>query len=426
MSLHGASKPAPIVSTTDEYVARWRTVSKEQDQILSEVLQKNLELEARVKALEYDNWRTRTQLDKYKAERQTLDEKRRVLKTEIEMMKSENDNFKNENPLIVCLLDGDGCIFAQDYLCQGQAGGFKAAEELSTEVTKYLRRLPERIPTGARIVTMVFLSKVGLEGALHRNGICTPEEFTSFLNGFGGAHQLFSIVDVGMGKEAADHKLREYLDMFTKMPQTFKVFFGGGHDNGYQGSLVALHTLGFKEKLVLLQSYTQTAREIGTLCLPTLEIPGLFMTNKLEKRSISKKPHPQTSPQKKRSNSQSKLPKKKVKPLVVPVAGTSVLPGVFVEEEDDDKEYQLPCMDHHMSDLGCQSSTCPFDHESDLSPEQRAQLKDMALSTPCRFTNNNLECSLKECNFGHECPRGPRCDLYGQGQCKFKGFGMHD
>jgi phage shock protein A len=94
MSLHGASKPAPIVSTTDEYVTRWRTVSKEQDQILSEVLQKNLELEARVKALEYDNWRTRTQLDKYKAERQTLDEKRRALKTEIEMMKSENDNFK--------------------------------------------------------------------------------------------------------------------------------------------------------------------------------------------------------------------------------------------------------------------------------------------------------------------------------------------
>jgi hypothetical protein len=69
----------------------------------------------------------------------------------------------------VCLLDGDGCIFSQEYLCQGQAGGFKAAEELSTEVTKYLRGLPERIPTGAKIVTMVFLSKVGLEGVLHRN-----------------------------------------------------------------------------------------------------------------------------------------------------------------------------------------------------------------------------------------------------------------
>lgn len=94
MSLHGSSKSAPILNATDDYVARWRLVSKEQDQILSEVLQKNLELEARVKALEYDNWRTRTQLDKYKAERQTLDEKRRALKTEIEVMKSENDSFK--------------------------------------------------------------------------------------------------------------------------------------------------------------------------------------------------------------------------------------------------------------------------------------------------------------------------------------------
>jgi chromosome segregation ATPase len=94
MSLHDSSKSAPIVSATDDYVARWRLVSKDQDQILSEVLQKNLELEARVKALEYDNWRTRTQLDRYKAERQTLDEKRRALKTEIEVMKSENDSFK--------------------------------------------------------------------------------------------------------------------------------------------------------------------------------------------------------------------------------------------------------------------------------------------------------------------------------------------
>jgi len=71
--------------------------------------------------------------------------------------------------LIVCLLDGDGCIFSQKYLCQGQAGGFKAAEELSTEVMKYLRGLPERIPTGVKIVTMIFLSKAGLESVLHRN-----------------------------------------------------------------------------------------------------------------------------------------------------------------------------------------------------------------------------------------------------------------
>ena len=94
MSCNDGPNAVPITSATDEYVSRWRLVSKEQDQILSEVLQKNLELEARVKALEYDNWRIRTQLDKYKAERQTLEEKRRTMKTEIEAMKSEVDVVK--------------------------------------------------------------------------------------------------------------------------------------------------------------------------------------------------------------------------------------------------------------------------------------------------------------------------------------------
>jgi hypothetical protein len=121
----------------------------------------------------------------------------------------------------------------------------------------------------------------------------------------------------------------------------------GGHDNGYQGSLVALHTLGFKEKLVLLQSYTQTAREIGTLRLPTLEIPGLFMTSKLDKRPVFKKTRVQSepvfshsspanlpprsaSPQKKGSNGQSKWSKKKNKAAVAPAAGGGGLPGVNI------------------------------------------------------------------------------------------------
>jgi len=266
------------------------------------------------------------------------------------------------------------------------------------------------------------------------------------MDGFGGAHQLFSIVDVGTGKEAADHKLREYLDMFTRMPQTFKVFFGGAHDNGYQGSLASLQTLGYKEKLILLQSYTQTAREIGALRLPTLETSGLFMANKLDARPILKKTHAHTEPvfsnhiqlsssssSRKRSNSQTKGQKKKNKPLPPATTDRAVLLGaerqipVFVEEDEDDyKEYQLPCMYQHMSDLGCQSMTCAFDHDSEPSPEQYAELKDVARCTPCRFINDNHPCLLKECNFGHECPRGPRCELYGQNKCKFVGFGMHD
>jgi hypothetical protein len=87
----------------------------------------------------------------------------------------------------------------------------------------------------------------------------------------------------------ANNWLIETLDVFIRLPQTFKVFFGGGHDNGYHGTLAATHTIGLKEKLVLLQSYAQLAREISMLNLPTLEIPSLFMAEKLDQRPLLKK-----------------------------------------------------------------------------------------------------------------------------------------
>lgn len=39
-------------------------------------------------------------------------------------------------------------------------------------------------------------------------GVCTPEQFAAFFSGFQSAHPLISVVDVGFGKEAADHKIR--------------------------------------------------------------------------------------------------------------------------------------------------------------------------------------------------------------------------
>lgn len=69
-------------------------------------------------------------------------------------------------------MDGDGCIFSRDYLCQGQAGGFAAAQQLSAGIHDYLRRSPERTPPGARLLIMLYLSMHGIESALIGN-VCT-------------------------------------------------------------------------------------------------------------------------------------------------------------------------------------------------------------------------------------------------------------
>ncbi|KAG8818182.1 hypothetical protein FRC17_010911 [Serendipita sp. 399] len=364
--------------TTDDYIQRMKTTLREQDQLFTEIALKNAELEKRTKELEYENWQLRSIIDNLKKTAKTTDMKYRELEATIDVLKVEHENFQSENPLVVCLLDGDGCIFAEEYLKQGHDGGALAAEQLSRAVTKYLRANVERSYPGAKIVTMVFLSKTGMESVLYRNGICRPDEFGAFMNGFGGAHPLFSVVDVGTGKEAADHKLRgKHLETFTKLPQTVKVFFGGGHDNGYYGTLAALQTLGHRNKLVIVQSYSQIGREISALKLPLLDIPGLFMSEKLDRRPILRKSQavsdsilmtldqqpPLKSPSRKkkakaRHNAGSSI--SSIDQILYPMSNHDVLEKDSIPVLDspmEAAEIQLPCVDHHFSDRGCIAST---------------------------------------------------------------------
>jgi hypothetical protein len=66
-------------------------------------------------------------------------------------------------------MDGDGCIFSQEHLCQGQAGGFAAAQRLSAGIMDYLRRSQERIPPGSRLLITLYLSMAGIESVLLGN-----------------------------------------------------------------------------------------------------------------------------------------------------------------------------------------------------------------------------------------------------------------
>ncbi|KAG8830455.1 hypothetical protein FRC18_008060 [Serendipita sp. 400] len=441
----------------DDYTQRMKNTLREQDQIFMEVVSRNAELEKRIKELEYENWQLRSIADSLKKDLKASGSKYKDLEDSIDHLKIEHESFKSENPLVFCLLDGDGCIFSEEYLKQGHEGGALAAEQLSKGVMKYLRTNVEGSYTGAKIVTMVFLSKTGMESVLYRNGICRPEEFSAFMNGFGGAHPLFSVVDVGMGKEAADHKIREYLETFTKLPQTVKVFFGGSHDNGYYGTLAALQTLGHRQKLVLVQSYSQIGREISALKLPVLDIPGLFMPEKLDRRPILKKIHAvsdsvlltldqQLSPKSPKTPSRKKKAKARhntgdsissIDQILYPISNLEKLDEIGLVE------IRLPCVDHHFSDRGCITKDCPCSHEDSLTEAERERLKDLALSTPCRYTNQgesrgteeskllitrSLDCECPfniTCNYGHQCPRGARCDSWLAGTCKFTGLSMH-
>jgi hypothetical protein len=106
------------------------------------------------------------------------------------------------------VVDGDGNIFSQDLLRRGEAGGREAAKLLTSGLTKHMTEIDSGLSGRAQVWVTVFCNKSGLLDTLVGRGVCTAEDFDTFVRAFNQASPWFSIVDVGYGKEAADAKIR--------------------------------------------------------------------------------------------------------------------------------------------------------------------------------------------------------------------------
>ena len=122
---------------------------------------------------------------------------------------------KDDNPLVLCLIDGDGNIFSQDLVSQGRIGGSHAAQLLTKGIIDYLSETEDpkmdsslSISGRVQLWVSVFCNKAGLQETLTNRHICTAEQFESFIMGFNQASPLFLVTDVGNGKEAADAKIK--------------------------------------------------------------------------------------------------------------------------------------------------------------------------------------------------------------------------
>jgi hypothetical protein len=107
------------------------------------------------------------------------------------------------------------------------------------------------------------------------------------------------------------HLRLDHLDILIRIPQVYKIFFAGSHDNGYVHVLSSIQTVGYLDKLVILRSYTDVARQIENLNIPVYEIPDLFLKEKLDFIKMYKQQRQgDASPikQSKRSDSASSLP----------------------------------------------------------------------------------------------------------------------
>lgn len=103
------------------------------------------------------------------------------------------------------------------HIPQGQAGGRAAAGKLKRGIITHLDSLADDLPTSStttgrsQVWVSIYCNISGLVDVLVGQGICTPDTFQSFCVGFNQASPLFSIVDAGSGKEAADTKIKGML-----------------------------------------------------------------------------------------------------------------------------------------------------------------------------------------------------------------------
>ncbi|KAL8645494.1 MAG: hypothetical protein Q9226_007279 [Calogaya cf. arnoldii] len=147
-------------------------------------------------------------------------------------------HVRSSPPFVVVLIDadGDGYMFKDTFWNQNEDGGRLAADELLTQVNSHLESVsPDLIDVDIKVCA--YANFTGLEKACKNRQMKTTASLRLFATGFTARHALFDFVDVGAGKERADHKIRESLTFYAKHEQCSHIILGIAHDSGYVPSL---------------------------------------------------------------------------------------------------------------------------------------------------------------------------------------------
>ena len=115
---------------------------------------------------------------------------------------------QEDNPLVMCLVDGDGNIFSPELVCTGHTGGAQAAMLLNRGIMEHLKTLEGTPTKNPQIWLTIYCNLNGLRDTFTNYHHCSLDQYDAFVEGFNKAAPLFSIVDVGSSKEAADTKLK--------------------------------------------------------------------------------------------------------------------------------------------------------------------------------------------------------------------------
>ncbi|KAK2739610.1 hypothetical protein FQN55_009346 [Onygenales sp. PD_40] len=444
-------------SSAQELFTRYEAV-KAIEQSKNELIE---DLLRRVSELEDAYERTRLDLAR------ETDFNRRVQMHEMELMDqiSKIKTVMDQEPFVLVLLDGDGMIFQDSFLQQGEQGGKDAANQLWAAVRDYTTRNLPNI-SSPKIITRVYGNVKGLAEACYKAGIIDrPGLVDEFMRGFNGSRLLFDFVDVGSGKDRADDKISEVFKLHLYNCHCHQIFLGCSHDNGYARLLeepLADRDLIYRISLIEGVPFERELENIKSSYRVT-KFDDLFRSSKVVtgthswvdwNRTNPSTTLPASSPS--QVHSVTRIPSNSTPPT----NGTSTPPtwasttaasaggpltdltskstsppppkvernkyGQRVDRLDfktipkDElnrvKKLKL-CNLYYL--LGeCPNLSCYHTHDHKLTKNERTVLHAVARMTPCRF---GTECDDPGCIYGHRCPQSEvgKKDCFWGSNCRF-------
>ncbi|KAK2873392.1 hypothetical protein FQN49_002390 [Arthroderma sp. PD_2] len=461
---------SPISAQAQEFFGRYeqlKAIEQTKNLLIEDLLSRVTELE-----------------DAYQQERLDHDREtrfnREVQMHEMELME-QLTRFKSamdQEPFVIALLDGDGMIFRDSLVQQGEQGGKDAANQLWLAIRDYSSEAFANIHS-PKIVTRIYANVRGLAETLFKAGIIDrPSLFEDFVRGFNGSRLLFDFVDVGSGKDRADDKITEILKLNLFNCHCQQIFLGCSHDNGYARLLedniadieltrriTLLEGVPFEKELASLTgSYRVTKfdtlfRESKLVTLPSHTWDSSAATTNSFSSSHTGLPNPRTvsrtpsnsngtttttSAASATSGSSSAAPttwasaiaasaNTTFKDLTPSKPSTPSPPTIernkygqrvdridFKSAPKDElnrvKKLKLCNLYFLLGD--CPNPNCYHTHDYKLGKQERIVLQVVARMTPCHF---GTECDDAACIYGHRCPLSEtgKKDCYWGSNCRF-------
>lgn len=199
---------------------------------------------------------------------------------ELEFKFKELQRSINRSAFVLVLIDADpdGYVFDDKYLLRGTNGGREAALVLKSELQRELRQ------TSPNVAELPFILKLyanvdKLGEAMYKHGMQEASNLLrDFCRGFCQTGGLSEFIDVGDGKDRADHQIKGVLEHFKENPCCMHIVLGGCHDNGYVCDLDIIKSEGsLHSRITLLKSF-QTGRQYNDLPFKSVHLPSLFRT----------------------------------------------------------------------------------------------------------------------------------------------------